>query len=399
MRGTDPEATPGDGSWDVARIREDFPTLARGKTAPSETCLDGPAGSELPDSVLQALDGSAPSDGLPGAQAAFADWLGGTPDEIVVGPSMTSLAWQAARLLAPQWKPGDNIVLTLQDHCANRKAWSLAADARGIEVRWVGLDSDGSLDLADLAAKVTKRTRLVAFPGASNVTGTVNDVPRIVSLVKDKGRALVFVDAVHLAAHRVCDARQWGCDFLACSAYKFYGPRVAALWVRGTVRDLLKERPPATSLPLGSPGSLAPAMLTGVQVAIDYLAGKAGGASRRQRLERVVSALASHEDRLISRLWEGLAGNPRVRTLGLAPTAERTATMAFSLEGFSAQHLGEQLSLRRIRVGAGHFNAVPLVDALGHGANGVVRAGCMMYTTLDEVDQLIEAVAEAGERR
>jgi selenocysteine lyase/cysteine desulfurase len=310
---------------------------------------------------------------------------------------MTSLAWQAARVLAAQWRHGDNIVLTQQDHCANTQAWCLAADARGIEVRWVRVDASGSLDLTDLVRKVTKHTRLVAFAAASNVIGTINDVPRIISMVRRSG-ALVFVDAVHFAAHHLCDVVQWDCDFLACSAYKFYGPRVAALWIRKSVRDVLKEHvnaePFGTALPLGSPESMPPAMMASVQVAIDYLAGKAEGSSRRQKLERTAAAFAAHESRLISRLWEGLTRIPGVRVLGLPPTAERTATAAFSLEGIAAPHLCELLARRGIRLGCGHFNAVPLVEALGYGANGVVRAGCMMYSTLDEVDQLLGAVAE-----
>jgi selenocysteine lyase/cysteine desulfurase len=139
-------------------------------------------------------------------------------------------------------------------------------------------------------------------------------------------------------------------------------------------------------------------MLTGVQVAIDYLAGKSEGSSRRQKLERTAAAFAAHESRLILRLWVGLTRIPGVRVLGLAPTAERTATAAFSLEGFAAPHICELLSRQGIRLGCGHFNAVPLVQALGYGATGVVRAGCMMYSTPDEVDQLLAAVAEVGKQ-
>lgn len=401
MRGPDREAQQRDTDWDVARVREDFPTLAQHDGGPPMTYFDGPAGSQLPACVLHTLERPGLTHALPSAQAAFADWLGGAPDEIVVGPSMTSLAWQTARVLAPQWRHGDSIVLTQQDHCANTEPWCLAAAARGIEVRWVRLDSSGSLDLTDLVRKVTKRTRLVAFAAASNVIGTINDVSRIISMVRRSG-ALVFVDAVHFAAHRLGDVAQWNCDFVACSAYKFYGPRVAALWIRKSVRDVLKEHanaePFGTSLALGSPESISPAMLAGVQVAIDYLAGKAEGSSRRQKLERTTAAFAAHESRLISRLWEGLTRIPRVRVLGLAPTAERTATAAFSLDGVAAPHLCEFLSRRGIRLGCGHFNAAPLVEALGYGATGVVRAGCMMYSTPDEVDQLLGAVAEVGRK-
>ena len=399
MQGTEREMRTGSASWDVARIREDFPSLAHGNATSLQIYLDGPAGSQLPACVLQVLDGPGAIDALPGAQAAFADWLGGLAEEIVVGSSMTSLAWQAAQALAPQWNAGDNIVLTLQDHRSNTEAWSLAADARGVEVRWVGLDPDGSLDLDELTAKVTRRTRLLAFSAASNVTGTINDVPRIATIAKAEGRALVFVDAVHLAAHRLGDARRWNCDFLACSAYKFYGPKVAALWIRAGVRDLLAEAQFQMSSQTGSLESLSPAMLAGVQAAIDYVAGKADGSSRRQRLERSASAIASHEQRLVVRLWNGLARLPRVNVLGLPPSGDRTATVGFSLEGLGAQYVCELLARQRIRVGSGHFNAAPLVKALGHGATGVVRAGCMMYTTPDEIDLLLDAVADVDKRR
>jgi selenocysteine lyase/cysteine desulfurase len=335
------------------------------------------------------------------AQAAFADWLGGVPGEIVMGPSMTSLAWQTAQVLAPHWRCGDNIVLTQQDHLANTEAWCLAADARDIDVRWVRVDSDGSLDLTDLARKVTRRTRLVSFTAASNVIGTINNVPNIVSMIRASG-ALVFVDAVHFAAHQLCNVAQWDCDFLACSAYKFYGPRTAALWIRKSVRDSLNGHANAevfgTSLPQGNPELMSSTILTGFQAAIDYLAGKAEGSSRRQKLERTAAAFATHEGQLISRLWEGLSRIPRIRVLGLPPTAERTATAAFSLKGVAASHLCELLYHRGLRLGCGHFNAAPLVEALGYGATGVVRAGCMMYSTPDEVDRLLSAVAEFAKK-
>lgn len=400
MRDPDRQSRTSSARWDAAGVRNDFPTLDAGDAGPPATYLDGPAGSQLPACVLEALAGPGAAHALANAQAAFADWLGGAPEEIVIGTSMTSLAGQAARVLAPGWRPGDNIVLTGQDHSANTGAWRLAADARGIEVRCVGVDSRGSLDLAGLDAAVTKRTRLVAFSAASNVTGTINDVPRIVSMVRSASDAATFVDAVHFAAHRLAAVEQWGCDFLACSAYKFYGPRLAALWIRRPVRDLLDARGDAErfeALPSASgPASISPAMLTGVQVAIDYLAGKAEGASRRRSLERAVSSIAAHEHRLVSRLWEGLHRIPGTRVLGLPPDQARTATVAFSLQGMAVAALCERLSRRGIRLGCGHFNAIALVEALGHGATGVVRAGCMMYTTRDEVDRLLQAVAEAG---
>lgn len=393
------EAMTSDRNWDVARVRADFPSLVHGGPALQETCLDGPAGSLVPACVLQAIDGPVDTDALSGATSAFADWLGGTAEEIVLGPSMTSLTWQLAQVLASQWNVGDNIVLTLQDHRANTEPWFLAAEARGIEVRWVEVGPDGSLDLNDLATKVTGRTRLVAFSAASNVTGTVNDIPRIASMAKEKGQPLVFVDAVHLAAHRPGYATDWDCDFLACSAYKFYGPRVAALWIRASIRDCLDDTPFSALPPLGSPELLSPGMLAGVRAAIDYLAGGTDGSSRRQRLEYNASAIAAHEAGLVSLLWEGLVRIPGARVLGLPPAAGRTATVAFSLEGLGAQHVCELLARQRIRVGSGHFNAAPLVEALGHGATGVVRAGCMMYTTPSEVDLLLAAIAEVVKKR
>lgn len=385
-------------TWDVARIRADFPALAPGHGEPAITYLDGPAGSLLPAPVLRAMSANAGPRALLAAQAAFADWLGGAADEILVGPSMTALALQAGRALAPSWGPGDNVVVTQQDHCANTDSWRAAAAARGIEVRCARVHPDGALDLDDLRGQVGRRTRLVAFSAASNVLGTINDVPRIASMVRRTG-AMVFVDAVHFSAHRLADVARWDCDLLACSAYKFYGPRVSALWIRKAARAAVQERgaePDEALREADAAGAISRADLEGVRVAVDYLAGYAEGTSRRHRLEGTFAALAAHETRLAVRLWEGLARNNRIRLLGPAADAPRTATVAFSLEGMTAKVLCERLAAHGLRLGSGHFNALPLVQALGHGSTGVVRAGCMMYSTTDEVDHLIGAVAEAA---
>jgi cysteine desulfurase family protein (TIGR01976 family) len=392
----DGDATPRVATWDVARIRADFPALAPGHDEPAIACLDGPAGSLLPAPVLRAVGANAGPGARRAAQAAFADWLGGAADDIVLGPSMTALALQAGRALAPGWRPGDNVVVTQQDHCANTDGWRAAAAARGIEVRCARVRPDGSLDLADLDGQIDRRTRLVAFPAASNVIGTINDVPLVASMARRKG-AMVFVDAVHFSAHRLADAARWDCDFLACSAYKFYGPRVSALWVRTAARAAMGERGAGLDEAVAetdASGAVSPADLAAVQVAVDYLAGHAEGTSRRRRLEGTMASLAAHESGLVARLWEGLARNHRIRLLGPAPDARRTATVAFSFEGMPAQVVCERLAGQGLRVGSGHFNARPLVRALGHGPAGLVRAGCMMYSTRDEVDRLIGVLAD-----
>lgn len=371
-------------AWDVAAVREQFPALWHGGGQARPIALfDGPGGSRLPASVLEAMARSAAPDALPRARAAFADWLGGAPDEIVIGPSMTALAVAASHVVSTQWRPGDNIVLTRQDHCANIDPWRQAAAARGVEVRWVRVDANGSLAMSDLERHITPRTRLLAVSAASNVVGTINDLPRLVATAKRHG-ALVFVDAVHFAAHRLCQVAQWDCDLLACSAYKFYGPRVAGLWCRGSLR-------PAKS-PLGTVP--AASWLMGVDAALDFVAGKAPGESRRQRLENAMAAIAAHEQRLVCRLWEGLARIRGVRLFGLPPIEARTPTVAFSVSGIAAPVLCERLLHQGMRLGCGHFNAMPLVRALDHGATDVVRAGCMMYTTIEEVDQLLDALAD-----
>lgn len=402
----------------AAAIRADFPALKRFHNGYPVAYFDGPGGSQVPAAVGQAMSdylyhhnanrgwafaSSRETDEIVwNARAALADWIGGAPEEVAFGPSMTALTLQLSRALARTWRAGDNIVLTEQDHHANIDPWRLAAMERGAEVRMASVAADGSLDLEDLIRKIDSRTRLLAFTAASNVLGTVNDVGLITTIAKDRG-ARVFVDAVHYSGHRAAHAENWGCDFVVCSAYKFYAPRVAALWVRRSVLDSITgytlSPAPSTGPAKFETGAISHEGLAGVTAALDYLAALSPGhATRRARLEATTRTVREHESWLFERLWNGLQRNQDITPVGPPPGADRTATISFAVRDTAAQQVCQELGEQGIFLSHGNFYAETLVRKLGYGQAGLVRAGCMMYTTAEDVDRLLDALAAAGKR-
>lgn len=394
----------------VDSVRGDFPGLLREHGGQPVAYFDGPGGTQIPRAVGDAVvdylyshnanvrweyPSSQETDAaISHARDAMADWLGGAADEIVFGASMTALTFQLSRVLSRGWKPGDNIVVTEQDHHANVDTWKHAALERGVEVRTVRVTPDGTLDTEDFAKQVSRRTRLVAFSAASNVLGAINAVGQLVSMARRYG-ALTFVDAVHYAGHLAGHAREWNCDFVACSAYKFYGPRVASLWVRKEVLDgmdgiVLAPAPSAGSSKLER-GALSHEGIAGAGAAIEYLAELVDHpGSRRQRLEIVSKALHERESVLFERLWSGVKRMPRAMTVGPDPASHRTATLSFTLRGMSSKALSRRLGHKGLFLSHGNFYAQQLVRVLGHDGDGLVRAGCAMYSTADEVERLLD---------
>jgi cysteine desulfurase family protein (TIGR01976 family) len=398
---------------DVGRIRTAFPALGRRVGSAPVAYFDGPGGTQVPRPVVEAMTdylyhhnanthwpypSSQETDAmLAAARESLADLLGATPAEVAFGANMTTLTFHLARGLARAWGPGDEILVTELDHHANVAPWQAVQRDRGVTLRTVPfVPETGQLDWVALEGMLTPRTRLLAIGAASNALGTITDVARAADLAHGAG-GLCFVDAVHYAPHELVDVRRLGCDFLACSAYKFYGPHVGILYGRaGLLRDL--DLPKLVPAPDTSPervetGTLNHEGIAGAAAAVEFLAALGAGGSRRERLGRTFEALRRRGGLLLKRLWRGLEGVPGVRLYGPEPGAPRTPTVAFTVSGQSSRRVAQELAAEGVFVSNGDFYASTVVERLGLGEEGLVRAGCACYTTEDEVDRLVSGVA------
>ena len=403
----------------VDEIRSHFPALARRHNGYTVAYFDGPGGTQVPRQVAEAMTdyllnhnanthwafptSEETDQALLEARRALADWIGGSPEEIVFGANMTTLTFHLGRALGREWRQGDVVIVTELDHHANSDTWRALAKERGVEIRTVRMRrEDGRLDEEDLASKLTPGVRLLALGAASNALGTINDVARLTKLAHAAG-ALVFVDGVHYANHHMPDVRAWDCDFFACSAYKFYGPHVGVLWGR---RELLERLDSPRLAPASSQapdrletGTLSHEGMVGAAAAVDFLASLLRTRlSRRERLGLVSQSLGERGARLLGRLWEGLKAIPGVELYGVPPDGERTPTLAFTLRGVDSGDVARALAERGVFVSHGDFYAATVARVLGHERDGFVRAGCAAYTTEDEVERLIEGVRRLGAR-
>jgi cysteine desulfurase family protein (TIGR01976 family) len=406
----------------VEDIRASFPALARRHNAQAVAYFDGPGGTQVPRAVVDAVSdyllhhnanthwhyptSHETDEALVSARAALADFLGARADEIAFGANMTTLTYHVGRALGRGFAEGDEIVVTELDHHANVDTWRALERDRGVTVRVVRMiPEEGRLDEDDLERAFSPRTRLLAIGAASNALGTINDVRRAARIARAHG-ALVFVDAVHYAPHVLVDVKELDCDFLACSAYKFYGPHVGVLYGR---HDLLAalEVPKLLPAPDDVPerletGTLDHEGIVGAAAAVDYLASLAPGATRRERLAAAMAELHRRGEALLARLWEGLRGIDAVTLYGRPPGEPRTPTVAFTVRGVSSRRVAEALASRAVFLSTGDFYALTVVRRLGHEPDGLVRAGCACYTTEEEVDRLLEgvrAVAMEADRR
>jgi cysteine desulfurase family protein (TIGR01976 family) len=397
--------------------RAAFPALRRVHNGHPVAYFDGPGGTQVPTVVAAAVSDyllhhnantdweyptSIETDAMIAAsRSAFADLLNArSVEEIAFGNNMTTLTFHLARALGRGWGPEDEVVVTELDHQANVAPWTAIARERGITVRTVRFDPvTGELDLGELARMVGPRTRLVAIGAASNALGTVNDVKTIVGLAHAAG-ALAFVDAVHYAPHAVVDVQAWGCDFLACSAYKMYGPHIGILYGR---RDLMARLDvpklvPASDAPPErvETGTLNHEGIVGAGAAVDFLASLApeAGGTRRERLVAAMRTLETEGNALVGRLWGGLAALPGVRLYGPGPDRPRTATLSFSVGSVDSGDVARRLAAEGVFVSNGDFYASTVVAKFRMEGPGLVRAGCACYTTVSEVDRVIHGVAE-----
>ncbi|WP_372730138.1 cysteine desulfurase-like protein, partial [Nocardioides sp.] len=330
-----------------------------------------------------------------GARAAMADFVGGDPRGIVFGRSMTQLTFDLARTLSADWGPGDEIVVTRLDHDSNIRPWLIAAERAGATVRWLDFDPE-TAELDDIESVLSVQTRLVAVTAASNLFGTRPDVAGIAAAAHEVD-ALVFVDAVHLAAHAPLDMVAMGADVLVCSPYKFFGPHLGVLAARPSLLETLtpdKLLPSSDAVPERFEiGTLPYELLAGVTAAVDFIADLASDApTRRDRVVESMTAVERHEDVLLQRLLSGLASIDGV-TLHGRPK-DRTPTVLFSVTGHTLREVHEHLASLGVNAPAGNFYAIEASRWAGLGDEGGVRAGIAPYTSEEDVDRLVAGVAE-----
>lgn len=406
----------------IEDVRAQFPALAVKQGGQSRVYLDGPGGTQICAPAISRMvahleGGTANSGGAfassvetdaisAAAHAAVADLLGGDPDEIAFGPNMTSLTLAVSRSLAREWAPGDELVVTRLDHDANVAPWLLAARDRGMTVRWLDFDpATGGLDLDGLPQLLGPRTRLVALGAASNALGTLNDVAAAARAVRAGSDALVYVDAVQSVPHVATDVRALGCDFLACSPYKFFGPHQGVLWVDRDVASRLqvyKVRPAdshaARRFETGTPSFEGQAGVLGTIDYLEWLGQRVApepGRSRRSTLLIAMESCLAYERVLGERLLAALARVAGLRIWG-PPTIEgRIPTFSFTLDGHHPKQVAAHLADRGIFVWSGHFYAVEVVERLGLvDSGGLLRVGLCHYSNTHEIDRLVEALSE-----
>ena len=398
----------------TADIRGCFPALKRVHNQLPVAYFDGPGGTQVPRPVVEAMNDylyhhnanthwayptSEETDAaLDQARQTCADLLNASPREIAFGANMTTLTFHLARALGLQYGKGDEIIVTELDHHANVAPWQRVGLEYGVLVRTAKMVPEtGQLDWDDFERSVTRRTKLIAVGAASNALGTINDVGRAIRMARTVG-ALVFVDAVHYAPHALVDVQSLDCDFLALSAYKFYGPHVGVLFGKLALLESI-DFPKLIPAPDAAPenaetGTQNQEGMVGAGAAVDFLASLASGASRRARLAAAYDELHLRSSELIRRLWNGLAAIDGARLYGPPPDMPRTPTVAFTVAGVPSTEVSRRLALRGLFLSHGDFYATTVVERLGLGPEGLVRAGCACYTTEDEIERLIEDVGE-----
>ena len=405
--------------FDVEAVRHRFPALQLTRNGQPMVFFDGPGGTQVPESVIEAVthyyresnanhggafETSRRSDEIvDAAHEAIADLLGVDADEIAFGPNMTTLTFHVSRSIGAALRSGDEIIVTGLDHQANVDPWLAMAMDRDLVVRtWEPHLDDCALRLADLTALISPRTRLIAFGWASNAVGTINPVAEIADIARRAG-AWTYVDAVHAAPHLALDARAVGVDFLACSVYKFFGPHVGALYARREVAETLptyKVRPAPHRFETGTGNFEGYA---GTLAAVEYLADLGArfgtvpaGASRRARIVAGMGTVRAYEIGLYRRLARGLQRIPGLRLVGLGvdDVERRTPTAAISIDGQAPREVAARLGDHGIAVWDGDFYATGLMERLGLAPGGVVRIGLTHYNTAAEVDRLLGALAE-----
>jgi len=405
----------------IEAVRGKFPALSLSDKGRRRIYLDNPAGTQVPQAVADAvsrclLTTNANLGGyfettvaaqvvVDEAHQAMADFLGAaSPEEIIIGANMTTLTYHMSRTLGRSLKPGDEIILTRMDHEGNVSPWLQLAEDLGLVVRWLPFDEQSwQVEEAALAGLLSDKTRLVALNYASNLTGSINRVKSLTAIAKQAG-ALVYVDAVQFAPHGLIDVQDLGCDFLICSAYKFFGPHMGILWGRRDVIEGLKPykcRCSSNGLPerfeLGTPQI---ELMAGLTAAVDHFAGLGEAAgetgSRRQKIVKAFEVSIAYENPLAQRLIDGLSDIPGLTIHGITDPkrlGDRVPTVSFTVYGIVPETIVRQMNAENIFLWSGHNYAWEIVHQLGIPAEqGVVRIGIAHYNTAAEIDETLESV-------
>lgn len=412
-------------TFDAAALRRRFPALSLEQDGRPIVFFDGPGGTQVPETVIDAVtryyrESNANADGafltsrrsdavVAGAHEAMAEMLGAaSAAEIKFGPNMTTLTFHVSRSIAATMSPGDEIIVTGLDHQGNVDPWLGVARDRDLTVKvWEPRLDDCTLDLAELDRLLGRRTKLVAVGWASNAVGTINPVAEIVARAHAAG-AWTYVDAVHAAPHLPIDVRAVETDFLACSTYKFFGPHAGVLYGRREILDGLpsyKLKPAHDRFETGTANHEG---MAGVTLAVDYLAGvgetfggAAPNAGRGDRVRAGMTAIRAYEMGLYGRLVDGLERLRGIRLYGITDRArftDRTPTAALTIEGHAPRAIAESLGREGIATWDGDFYATGLVERLGLAeTGGLLRIGLTHYNTADEVDRVVEALAHIVE--
>ena len=399
----------------LTTIRSSFPALKRKHAGYPVAYFDGPGGTQVPSQVADSITDyllhhnanthwvfptSVETDELLlGAKQACADLLNCDKAELSFGANMTTLTFHLARTLARDWNPGDEIVVTELDHHANVDTWQSVLAEHEVVVRKVPFDtSTGQLVWSELERLLNPKTKLLAFGAASNALGTVNQVRRAADAAHKVG-AKIFVDAVHYASHELVDVKEFDCDFLACSAYKWYGPHVGVLFSKKEHLSGLKVPKLAPASDEGGErletGTLNHEGIVGTGAAIDFMASLGIGENRRSKLESAFAMIHESGIALISKLWTALQEIDGVQTFGPPPTEHRTATLSFVIKDIPSAKLAKYLADNfGVFVSNGDFYATTVLSRLGLTEQGMVRVGCACYTSEEEIDRLIRGVKE-----
>lgn len=395
-------------------IRAQFPALGRREGDEFVAYFDGPGGTQVPRSVADAMTHyllhhnanthwayptSVETDALlMQARETLADFLGASAGEIAFGANMTTLLFHVSRAIGRALQPGDEIIVTELDHHANIAPWQALARERGAVLRWLPLDLDSFRHEAGAFERLlSERTKVVALGAASNILGTVSDVPRLVQLARAAG-AITVVDAVHYAPHNLVDVQALGADIVLCSAYKFYGPHVGVVYGRAgatAALDLPRLEPAPDWVPeCLETGTQNHEGIVGAAAAVEFLAGIAGDVttSRRDRLALAMHGLHERGEQLFAQLWDGLAAIDGVTLYGPRPGTPRTPTLSFRVRGHDAESVARFLAPRGVYVSHGDFYATTVARRLGYEQEGFVRAGCACYTSGTEVARLVDGV-------
>jgi cysteine desulfurase family protein (TIGR01976 family) len=426
---------------DLTWVRSQFPSLAQTVNGHPAVFLDGPGGTQVPQRVIDAIaDYLARNNANTGgayqtsrstdrkiaeARAAMGDFLNCAADEVVIGPNMTTLTYAISRVLGREFEPGDEIVLTLLDHDANFSPWK-ALEEKGVTIRTVNFHpADCTLDMDDLARKITSHTRLVAVGYASNAVGTINNVAEVVRLARRPG-VLSYIDAVHYAPHGPIDVCALDCDFLVCSTYKFFGPHMGVLYGKREHLQRLrpyKVRPNTDNIPnCWEWGTLNHECIAGIRACVDYWEelGRRSSAGfvasektpaqaelgrgtlkRAGRREAILSAhetIHAHERALMETMVAGLVAIPGLKLYGISDPRQfdrRCATFAVRIEGYTPLELATKLGDRGFFTWDGNYYALNLTEQLGvERSGGFLRIGLVHYNTMEEVERLLAALRE-----